>query len=98
MSSSGVRWRRRLCCNTSRAQKTPNLNDTYLLQPAGCATPGSGIFVEQAQVRGVNSAGMICSAYDLGWADGSDGEPAFVPKTAALGSPFPDEPFPVRQL
>lgn len=66
------------------------------LQPAGCTTPGSAIRVEAAQVRGVDSSGMICSAYDLGWAEEPDGTPAFVPRSAALGSPYPDEPFEVR--
>jgi tRNA-binding EMAP/Myf-like protein len=47
-------------------------------------------------VRGVDSSGMICSAYDLGWAEEPDGTPAFVPKSAPLGSPYPDEPFEVR--
>jgi tRNA-binding EMAP/Myf-like protein len=66
------------------------------LQPAGCTTPGSAIRVEAAQVRGVDSSGMICSAYDLGWAEEPDGAPAFVPKSAPLGSSYPYEPFPVR--
>ena len=52
--------------------------------------------VEAAQVRGVDSSGMICSAYDLGWAEDPDGAPAFVPQSAPLGSSYPDEPFPVR--
>lgn len=57
--------------------------------------PGSAMRVEAAQVRGVDSSGMICSAYDLGWSEEAAGVPAFVPKSAALGSPYPDEPFPV---
>lgn len=48
-------------------------------------------------MRGVDSSGMICSAYDLGWAEEPDGTPSFVPKSATLGSPYPDEPFEVRR-
>jgi len=66
-------------------------------QPAGCTTPGSAIRVEASQLHGVDSSGMICSAHDLGWSEEADSVPAFVPKSAPLGSPYPDEPFRVRK-
>lgn len=58
--------------------------------------PGSGTRVEAAAVRGVASGGMLCCAYDLGWADEDDGKPAYVPSDVLPGTPFPDEPYAVR--
>jgi translation initiation factor 5B len=39
----------------------------------GTTTPGSGVNIEKAAVRGVESEGMLCSAYDLGWESSPDG-------------------------
>jgi len=39
----------------------------------GITTPGSGVNIEKAAVRGVESEGMLCSAYDLGWESSPDG-------------------------
>ena len=35
-------------------------------QPVGCTTR-SGVKVEQATLRGVESYGMLCSAHECGW-------------------------------
>jgi translation initiation factor 5B len=44
-----------------------------VLAPVGCVTPGSGIKIEKALLRGVDSHGMLCSAYDIGWTEEADG-------------------------
>ena len=44
-----------------------------ILAPVGCVTPGSGIKIDQAPLRGVDSHGMLCSAYDIGWTQETDG-------------------------
>lgn len=36
------------------------------VQPVGCTT-ASGTKIEQAALRGVDSYGMLCSAYECGW-------------------------------
>eukprot|EP00208_Stichococcus_sp_RCC1054_P001979 CAMPEP_0206140654 /NCGR_PEP_ID=MMETSP1473-20131121/10223_1 /ASSEMBLY_ACC=CAM_ASM_001109 /TAXON_ID=1461547 /ORGANISM="Stichococcus sp, Strain RCC1054" /LENGTH=1691 /DNA_ID=CAMNT_0053534881 /DNA_START=139 /DNA_END=5214 /DNA_ORIENTATION=- len=65
-----------------------------ILAPAGCTTPGTAVRVEEAEVRGVASGGMVCCAADLGWADEADGMPAYVPPDTAPGTLFPEEPYP----
>ncbi|KFM24316.1 Eukaryotic translation initiation factor 5B [Auxenochlorella protothecoides] len=45
----------------------PNLTKQQLvaLAPVGCKTPGTGMEIAHTKLRGVESAGMICSAQDL---------------------------------
>jgi tRNA-binding EMAP/Myf-like protein len=54
-------------------------------------TPGTGIKVEPAELRGVKSFGMLCSALDLGWADAADGLAVDLPDSLTLskGDPAP---------
>lgn len=61
------------------------------LQPVGCKTPGTGMEIAHTKLRGVESAGMICSAQDLGWASGAEGEAARVPPGLLPGEPIPEE-------
>jgi tRNA-binding EMAP/Myf-like protein len=46
--------------------------------------------VEAADIRGVKSFGMLCSAYDLGWADSSDGLAVDLPDTMVVGEAAPE--------
>ena len=63
-----------------------------LLQGEGITTPGSGIAISKTAVRGVDSFGMLCSAYDIGWSDEADGILVIMPDTAQPGEPCPAEP------
>ena len=47
-------------------------------------------------MRGVDSIGMICSAFELGWSEEEEPTPARVPRSVPAGTPAPDNPFPVR--
>jgi hypothetical protein len=62
----------------------------------GCTTPGSGIKIERASLRGVDSFGMLCSAYDIGWVPEPDGVLAELPDDADVGEECPEEPPEVR--
>lgn len=58
---------------------------------AGSKTPGSGIDIQNAEVRGVMSCGMLCSGYDLGWEEEPDGVLAQIPSTLSVGDDCPTE-------
>ena len=58
------------------------------MQLEGAQTPGSNIAVAAATVRGSNSFGMICSAYDLGWMDAANGLAVRLPQDMKLGAPL----------
>lgn len=68
-----------------------------VIQAPGCTLPGSGMLIEEAKVRGVKSAGMLCSAHDLGWISEEDHVLTELPVSARLGQPLPTEPLEVRQ-
>lgn len=59
-------------------------------QAVGACTPGSNTKVEAADIRGVRSFGMLCSAYDLGWTDSPDGLVVDLPDTLAVGEAAPE--------
>ena len=61
------------------------------LQPVGCTTR-SGVTVEAAVLRGVESAGMLCSAHECGWASEPDGVLVVMPEDAEVGEECPEEP------
>ena len=65
------------------------------MQGVGCTTPGSGILIKQASLRGVESFGMLCSAYDVGWLDKPDEQLLILPELAEPGQPVPAEPMEV---
>ena len=60
-------------------------------------TPGTGIKVEIAAVRGVQSHGMLCSPADLGWDASASKELAAVPGGLSLGDACPAERPMVRR-
>ncbi|KAK9830542.1 hypothetical protein WJX72_012372 [[Myrmecia] bisecta] len=60
----------------------------------GCTTPGSGQKVTQASLRGVDSFGMLCSAFETGWADEPDGVLIEMPEDAQAGEDVPPVPPP----
>ena len=68
-----------------------------LLQGIGCHLAGSDADIEQVKVRGIDSSGMLCSAFDLGWVDEADGVLVELPAHAALGDECPSTPMEVRQ-
>ncbi|KAK9798489.1 hypothetical protein WJX73_000508 [Symbiochloris irregularis] len=57
----------------------------------GCTLPGTGMLIEDAKIRGVKSAGMLCSAHDLGWISEEDHVLTELPASARLGQPLPVE-------
>ena len=57
----------------------------------GAETPGTGIKIEVAKVRGVASEGMLCSGFDLAWDTEADGVLARVPKEYTAGAECPKE-------
>ena len=61
-------------------------------QPAGCTTPGSGVAVGAADVRGVRSGGMLCCAHDIGWLPEADGVLVQLPDSLYVGEPVPEKP------
>lgn len=58
------------------------------MQLDGAQTPGSSIAVAATTVRGSESFGMICSAFDLGWAEAADGKAVRLPQDMRLGTPL----------
>lgn len=48
--------------------------------------------VSTARVRGVESCGMLCSAYDLGWSSAADGAAVELPGSAVAGDACPEQP------
>ena len=63
--------------------------DCVLSQAAGSTLPGTGMQIDEAKVRGVNSSGMLCSAFDLGWVAEADGVLVELPEHASIGKPCP---------
>ena len=61
------------------------------MQLPGMTTPGSGIEIEVAAVRGVQSHGMLCSPADLGWDASASKELAEVPGSLSIGDVCPAE-------
>ncbi|HET9150030.1 MAG TPA: phenylalanine--tRNA ligase subunit beta, partial [Alphaproteobacteria bacterium] len=54
--------------------------------PPGAFVPGSGITLKKAKIRGVESAGMLCSARELELGEDHDGI-IELPETAKVGVP-----------
>lgn len=67
--------------------KNHNANDRVVVALPGADLPG-GLKIGRAQVRGVDSAGMLCSADELGLADERAEGIMILPKDAPLGAPF----------
>ena len=61
------------------------------MQGVGCTTPGSRLLIEEREVRGVPSSGMLCSAYDLGWVAEPDGVLVELPLDLMPGDICPAE-------
>lgn len=64
----------------------------------GSKTPGSGVAVTNATLRGVESFGMLCSAFDLGWLDEPDGVLVELPDSMQPGEEIPSSPVEVGRL
>lgn len=67
----------------------------YYLQAPGCILPGSGQKIETATLRGVESSGMLCSAFDVGWSSSPDGVLIELPESATEGDKISREPMKV---
>ena len=50
--------------------------------------------MSSARVRGVESYGMLCSAYDMGWSCTADGAAVELPGSAVAGAACPEQPPP----
>ena len=74
---------------TNSADAVPGL--MVALAPPGVTT-ASGVAVRAAEVRGVASAGMLCSGADAGWCAEADGILARLPPGATPGAPVPPTP------
>eukprot|EP00798_Chlamydomonas_sp_ICE-L_P031196 gene31196-6343_t len=48
--------------------------------PVGCTTPGSGMVITERTLKGVESNGMLCSAFDIGWSKEADGVLVVLPE------------------
>jgi len=55
--------------------------------PAGTTIPGTGLFLKQTKIRGVESNGMLCSMREMGLSDEHEGI-IELPQDAPLGAPF----------
>ncbi|MEX2010109.1 MAG: phenylalanine--tRNA ligase subunit beta, partial [Dongiaceae bacterium] len=55
--------------------------------PAGTRIPGTGLALEKATIRGVESNGMLCSAREMGLGEDHDGI-IELPADAVVGAPF----------
>ncbi|MEX1204487.1 MAG: phenylalanine--tRNA ligase subunit beta [Dongiaceae bacterium] len=55
--------------------------------PAGTRIPGTGLALEKATIRGVESNGMLCSAREMGLGEDHAGI-IELPEDAAVGAPF----------
>lgn len=73
-------------------QYNPHRPKLVKVQGVGTTTPGSGIAIGKASVRGVDSFGMLCSAHDIGWSDKADGKLVIMPHHAQPGDACPSEP------
>lgn len=49
-------------------------------------------------MMGVDSAGMLCSAYDIGWISEPDNKLVVMPDDADVGQPCPADPPKVRSV
>lgn len=61
------------------------------MQGIGVQLAGSGLIIKKTSVRGVESFGMLCSAYDIGWSHDADGVLAAMPDSAQPGDACPPE-------
>ena len=78
---------------------TAGADAAHGLQGVGCTTPGSRMLIEEREVRGVPSSGMLCSAWDLGWVPEPDGVLVELPLDLMPGDLCPtDAPADVRPL
>lgn len=60
-------------------------------QTVGCKTR-SGITVDSTKVRGIQSSGMLCSAYDVGWVEAPDEVLLELPDSFSPGDSCPAAP------
>ena len=62
------------------------------MQTVGAAVPSNGIIVEGRPVMGVQSQGMLCSAFNIGWLEAEAGVLVELPEGSVLGEPCPEDP------
>lgn len=48
--------------------------------------------IEARPMMGVDSAGMLCSAYDVGWISEPDNKLLIMPDDSDVGQPCPKDP------
>ncbi len=60
-----------------------------VLAPLGSVVPANGMKVKKAKIRGVESIGMLCSAYELGLGEDHDGI-IDLPLNTKIGEPIAD--------
>ncbi|GFH28488.1 uncharacterized protein HaLaN_26989, partial [Haematococcus lacustris] len=58
--------------------------------PVGVTT-ASGLTISQRTLKGVDSFGMLCSAYDIGWSSVADGQLVVLEEDAVVGQPAPQQ-------
>ena len=75
--------------------QSKNISRALLVQGHGCTLFGSGTLIESTKVRGVDSDGMLCSAYGLGWAEEEDSVLVELPSDAVVGSACSSTPLQV---
>ena len=51
-----------------------------------------GLKVEKRNLKGVDSWGMLCSAYDCGWVPAPDDQLLVLPEDMEVGQPCPATP------
>lgn len=66
------------------------------VQGVGCTLPGSGQKIERVELRGVESWGMLCSAYDVGWSSEPDGVLIELPESLVEGESITSQPVKVQ--
>ena len=64
----------------------------------GCTLPGSGQKIEKVTLRGVESLGMLCSAFDLGWLQEPDGVLIELPESVNKGAEISSQAVEVQPL
>lgn len=58
--------------------------------------PGSGETIGKVSLRGVESQGMLCSAFDVGWSEEPDGVLIELPSSISEGDKISSQPVEVQ--
>ena len=94
--TQGLFANRRLA--TKICQLTHTQTWLIFLQGVGAVLPGTGQKIEAATLRGVESHGMLCSAFDIGWSNSPDGVLVELPSSVSIGEKLSSQPPQVISL